>query len=128
MKTKQTETISVTGLATTQDLARPVEMKPNYKRLAADHLKADLGLLLLGESHPKGQLKAHIDHMKNQLVIKYGEASYKRVIILKQVIEKLAEKLAACEDEAQIILTINAIDAINTGRMYIAEEDQLPPD
>lgn len=109
-------------------LAEPIELKPNYVRLAADHLRADLGLLLLNESNPKGALEAQLDRMKKQLVIKYGEEAYKRVLALKNVLVALTDKLAACENQEMIIMTINAIEAINTGRMFVADENTPLPE
>ncbi len=109
-------------------LENVVEMKPDYVRLAADHLRSDLGLMLLGESNPKGLLKQQVDKMRKQLVIKYGEEAYRRVIALKHVLVALTNKLAHAESQEMIIMTINAIEAINTGRMYIADEDTPLPE
>ena len=44
------------------------------------------------------------------------------LVKIKNIFEKLAEKLLECEDVSQVIAVADFVDGINTGRVSIVEE------
>ncbi len=99
-------------------------MKEKERKLAINYLLADMALMLMKISEPKGPLKAHIDKTQSEIVKTYGKEAFQRLLVCKNVLATVAAKLAACENEQEIIKTLRYVEAINTADIYIAAEGQ----
>lgn len=53
-----------------------------------------------------------------------SEPEYDRILKIKNIMQDLAEKLLHCESDEMLNVVTMAIHAINTGQMYIADENQ----
>lgn len=99
-------------------------MKENERKLRTSYLIADMALMMMKITEPKGALKVHVDKVQSEIVTKYGKDAFKRLLVCKNVLAAVAAKLAACESEEEVIKTLRYVDAINTADIYIAAEGQ----
>lgn len=99
-------------------------MKEKERKQRVNYLLADMALMLMKITEPKGPLKAHIDKTQSEIVTNYGKEAFQRLLICKNVLAVVAEKLAACESEEEVIKTLRFVEAINTADIYIAAEGQ----
>lgn len=100
------------------------EMRSNNKQVNKNLLLADLALLLIEATQPRSEVARAISHQRSMVVKRWGKA-FQEVTELRTIMEVLVKKLVACEDTAMIAHTLSAIQAINTGDMLIADDDQI---
>jgi hypothetical protein len=99
-------------------------MKSGNKKLGAALLRYDLALLLLNDADPKGVFKKAAHDATQAIIRKYDPEEYKHILICKNVINKLAEKLVACASQEELFRTLAYMEALNTGNVYIAADGQ----
>ncbi|GAB3177523.1 hypothetical protein [Telluribacter humicola] len=95
------------------------------KAYGANLMLADLAVILLAGIDPAmaPQLKPITNKLRQDTIQRWGD-DYPRLVSCKNVLDTFARKLLECKDLQQVYLALNAVEAINTGNLFLAADDQ----
>lgn len=100
-------------------------MTPSTKKKLARNILSHVAVtMLMDDESMKSHVQAALKKRFTQLVTENDQGAVKQILIIKNIITTLTEKLMNCENPDMIAQVANVIDAINTGNVHIAAEGQ----
>lgn len=100
-------------------------MKSADKKHLVQTILSEMAVLtLLDDTNLKGRVRSELGRRRTEIFIRQTPEVTKNIIVVKNIISRLTEKLIECEDPDSLAQVFDLVDGINTGRVFIADEGQ----